>query len=668
MIILKGSSKVIAILLSALILVFLVLDLNQDFESDYLLLILNSVFVGLIPIAVSVFAARTYVQNGIWLALLMSCGMLVFGVGSIIAACARFLPDSSNYTVTTHNLSVFLFSILNLMAATIETPGRRQRYSKHRTLILILSFAGICAFVFIVVWGAIKGVIPEFFAQQGSTQIRNIVLCITVALCFGSSVAFYKQYKHRKLDYLYWYSIALLLIAIGLFAVLIQKVVGSPLGWMGRICQYVGCAYALISMVEIVVLAKKEGVSSSKIMTEFFIDAESNYRILVENISSAIINVNEESKIFFFNTAAKKLFKYKEQDLLNASFLDEMICDPYKERLRNDIELFSTTGKSELAGKALAMEAVDREGRIFPVELLLSISFLSIGYARTYIIQDITERKRQEDRLIAQAEELRKKNRLITDFFTNISHEFKTPLTIILNAIEMTEMRFKNVEFENRDRAFKNFAIMRQNAHRLLRLIANLLDVTKIDAGFLQVNLTNLAIKEWMCKLVESVEDFAALRGIEVKLIDGLELLSMPMDGEMLDRIMLNLLSNSIKHTAKGGHITVLMQEFMDRIIISVTDDGEGIPDDKKDIIFDRFRQVNTSLTRSSEGSGIGLSLSKSLVELLHGNIWFESKLGEGTSFYVELPILEKTKKSTKPQMDGLTLARKVEMEFSDII
>jgi signal transduction histidine kinase len=102
-------------------------------------------------------------------------------------------------------------------------------------------------------------------------------------------------------------------------------------------------------------------------------------------------------------------------------------------------------------------------------------------------------------------------------------------------------------------------------------------------------------------------------------------------------------------------------------VTISVKDDGEGISDDKKEFIFDRFRQANTSLTRASEGCGIGLALTKALVELLHGRIWFESTQGEGSEFFVELPVLQADWQSQVLDADGMTRDRKVEMEFSDV-
>jgi PAS domain S-box-containing protein len=274
---------------------------------------------------------------------------------------------------------------------------------------------------------------------------------------------------------------------------------------------------------------------------------------------------------------------------------------------------------------------------------------------------DITEYKNMEHQLI-------EKNRLIIDFFTNISHEFKTPLSIILLDLDLINVHLKQAKCEYRDKIDHNVAVMRQNAYRLLRLIINLLDVTKVDSGFMKARLYSTDIVELLRELVDSVSDYARSKEISVEFIEHCGIMNMPADGEKLERIMLNLLSNAIKHTPKGGHITVKLDTWANRVQIAVHDDGEGIPQNKQEIIFDRFRQASSSLTRSSEGSGIGLSLTKALVELLQGRIWFESTPGKGSEFFVELPVLDASKTVNTPVMDGMKMSSKVEMEFSDII
>lgn len=276
-------------------------------------------------------------------------------------------------------------------------------------------------------------------------------------------------------------------------------------------------------------------------------------------------------------------------------------------------------------------------------------------------------RLRTEENLESITKELYGKNELITDFFTNISHEFKTPLSIILVDLQLMEYRMKDADGEFKEKLGKMIAVMRQNALRLLRLIGNLLDVTKIDAGFMKVRLINLDVVEMVRGLVESVSDIARSAGISMAFVCACKHKLMPIDSEKMERIMLNLLSNAIKHTPPGGHITVGLKVTANGILLAVRDDGDGIPLDKQEFIFDRFRQANSSLTRSSEGCGIGLSLVKALVELLKGRIWFVSSLDAGSEFFVELPVLLEIERTRASVIEGMPRSRKVEMEFSDI-
>ncbi len=288
---------------------------------------------------------------------------------------------------------------------------------------------------------------------------------------------------------------------------------------------------------------------------------------------------------------------------------------------------------------------------------------------------DISSLKQDEQRLLEriavlekQTGELADKNRTMTDFFTNVSHEFKTPLSIMLVDLQLMEYRLRGAGgSELKDKLGKTVAIMRQNALRLLRLIGNLLDVTRIEAGFMKARLINADVVSLAQQLTESVRSYAANAGIELTFSSDKNSRLMPMDSDKLERIMLNLLSNAIKHTRQGGHIAVAVANNPACMTIMVKDDGEGIPEDRKDFIFDRFRQVNTTLTRMSDGSGIGLALTRALVELLQGRIWYESRPGEGAEFFVELPVQQADWQSQPPEVDGIPREKKVEMEFSDI-
>ena len=264
------------------------------------------------------------------------------------------------------------------------------------------------------------------------------------------------------------------------------------------------------------------------------------------------------------------------------------------------------------------------------------------------------------------AEALEKKNRLVTDFFINISHEFKTPLTILMLGLELLETKAKRMR-DGGAEIEKNILAMKQNSYRLNKLVANLLDITKLDAGFMEPKWEVSGIVGLLGGLVKSVEPYARQKGLALSLTCKGKPIHFITDGFMLERIVLNLLSNAIKHTKPGGRITVGCSATEAGIKLSVKDTGEGIPEDKRAVIFDRFSQVDTRMTRASEGTGIGLALTKSLAELLGGGISCVSELGRGSEFIVELPSLRRETQKIGREQGGMELDKRVQMELSDI-
>lgn len=284
-------------------------------------------------------------------------------------------------------------------------------------------------------------------------------------------------------------------------------------------------------------------------------------------------------------------------------------------------------------------------------------------------IMDITERKKTERdlrqnevELKRTAEELAAKNRLITEFFTNISHELKTPLSIILLQLELMDLY--------RDKEEKMDALIetaKQNSNRLTRLIGNLREITKIDAGYLQAHYATMDIVSKIQSICDSVAAYAHVKSIRMRFCTSVTEKAMPVDLEKLDRILLNLLSNAIKNTGIDDEILVRLQEGPNNSVrISVSDTGVGIPEDKLGTIFDRFAQVNTSFSRLNEGCGIGLALAKSLAEILGGTLCVESEMGKGSVFTLELPVHD-TIEDTQIDILGFNLTKKVEMELSDL-
>jgi signal transduction histidine kinase len=268
-------------------------------------------------------------------------------------------------------------------------------------------------------------------------------------------------------------------------------------------------------------------------------------------------------------------------------------------------------------------------------------------------------------------EESDKYNKLKTQLFSTVSHELKTPINIIYSSVQLLEKLHKDGSFIGTAKAFSKYSkIMKQNCHRLIRLINNLIDMNKIEVGFFSLHLKNNNIIKVIEDITLSIVEYANLKDINVVFDTEIEEKIMAFDAEKFERIMLNILSNSIKFTKPGGQIDVTIYDRQEHILISVKDTGVGIPQDMLEKIFNTFTQVDDSFRRHAEGSGIGLSLVKSLVDMHGGEITAISQLGIGSEFLIKLPIKLIEIESNPHKYKASDLDYNVEstrIEFSDI-
>lgn len=271
------------------------------------------------------------------------------------------------------------------------------------------------------------------------------------------------------------------------------------------------------------------------------------------------------------------------------------------------------------------------------------------------------------------AEGIEQYDKLKTQFFSNLSHELKTPLNVIYATSQLISTQYDKLDFDEYKAEVKKYMqITKQNCYRLLRLIGNLMDITRYDSGYLKLKLNNYNIVYLAEEITMSVVKYAESKGITIIFDTETEEKVIACDPDFIERIILNLLSNAIKFTNDNGSIFVNIYDKQDSIVISIKDTGIGIPDDKLDVIFERFGQVDTSLSRNNEGSGIGLSLVKVLVEAHKGAISVKSKLGEGTEFIIELPanILEEKREgiaSNNHIIPSNNIVERANIELSDI-
>ena len=941
-----------------LIILFSMLKLQGSFEPPYLLAILNTLFIGIIQISVAYQAAKAYVTNNFRGALLMSCSLFIFGFAAILAGWLMYLPNGQNLSVTVFCCSVFAAAILHLMSST-RGKQNDQICARTRRNLLALSITTIIVCFTALILLVQNGIIPPFVDQSGFTVWRQVVLWSAIFHFLVAAIIYFGMYKRNKAIHIYWYSISLLLTAIGLCGVAVSIVIGDTVSWLGRLAQYAGGVYAYMFVLSANEQARQQSVELSNIISDFFVDAEESYKSVTETSVNAIVLFDQDFRIMMMNTAAEKMFGYSMKEAKSQSFLELFLPQKHRALMREDLQAYMEHGVSILTGKTVEMEVINKEGNRFPADLSISVRKLPTAYVctcviydisahkqtestvqrqntilrainriyeksvtcatlqelgeacltevesitgsrlsfvgeigqdallhdiaisetgweqcamydksghrrtpgsfnmhglygsvlntgrslltndpsahidsvsvpeghpgltafmgvpflrngkvegiicaanreggyrsedlenleaiaptvfevllrkraevahresehllrvvmegipqqfylvdteqrvvmcntacqtytqvhpdemlgkdtygifpdrkfarmikendlqvirenrtivfeesppngRTYlttktpwrdadgnilgiigISHDITDRKTMEEEIKRNAAELEQRNKSMTEFFTNISHELKTPLAIILIQLEL--MR----QVPQEDKISKCVASATQNAFRLTRLIGNILDMAKIDTGYMKPRLVNTDIVALVADICKSVDPYAKPRFIQMRMRTPLVIKTMPTDTEKMERILLNLLSNAIKHTQSNGRITVSLKEKNDGgVVIAVKDTGEGIPEHKQEIIFDRFAQADTSLSRKAEGSGIGLALTKSMVEMLGGTIRVVSKEGEGCEFIVELPLLPTELCENRMEIISFDLSRKTAMELSDI-
>ncbi|KAF5051736.1 Adaptive-response sensory-kinase SasA [anaerobic digester metagenome] len=419
-----------------------------------------------------------------------------------------------------------------------------------------------------------------------------------------------------------------------------------------------------LNMADAAVIEKEK---QKKCMEDIIMHNDQCYEWIIENSGNGIV-ILRDNKIIYANITAAKI--------LGASGLTDILGIDQKEFLKNNYEddiikvydFNNEFGFKEIEITNLKNECVDIE-----------FSSENISYrgkpARLVILKDLglkNEIELLKNDLIENEEQLLKSNehnKIITEFFSNISHELKTPINVILSAVQLLMIKCVDDSSDYNEKSAKLLNVIKQNGYRLIRLVNNLLDMSKFDSGFLKLNLCNENIVSIVEDITLSVADYIKSKGVSIIFDTDVEELLMAVDCDKIERIILNLLSNAVKFTNNGDDIFVFVIDEEETVKISVKDTGVGIPEDKLKVIFDRFGQVEKTLIRNKEGTGIGLSLVKNLVEIHGGSISVNSKVGEGSEFIVELPVTlidEKEEDMCSPYYSSGKVDN-ILVEFSDI-
>lgn len=401
-----------------------------------------------------------------------------------------------------------------------------------------------------------------------------------------------------------------------------------------------------------------EAVNNRKLLAEqnkLINEQKKQLETILENMSDCICIFDKDGKYTLFNKAAREMY-FSSYEYMNKMEDGHYHAENYDSEGKR-IPFWNTPSYRVMRGEkftSMRME-VRYADKIQHLEVSGTPFFDNDGSFKMGILcsRDITSLVQKESLILRQKEELLNAEiqtrealeaslKLKDEFIYLISHEMRTPSAIVSSALQAIELMYKKEITPN---VKKHLNTIKQNTNRQLRLINNLLAITRISSGNIKLNRSAFDIVFLTKAIVKSVEVYGKQKEIEISFRSKLSKKVIFLDEEKYERILLNLLANAVKYTPVGKKIYVSLytKRAMNKnmICVSVIDEGIGIPKDKKDLIFERFGQVDSSLSRQAEGTGLGLTLVKMLVEAMEGEICLDSELGKGSTFTVMLPIVK---------------------------
>ncbi|AFH47949.1 Signal transduction histidine kinase [Ignavibacterium album JCM 16511] len=380
-------------------------------------------------------------------------------------------------------------------------------------------------------------------------------------------------------------------------------------------------------------IAVKEDITEKKIMLEQIVESESRFRSIWENSLDGMRLLDENGIIVDVNPAYCRLVGMEPNQLrgrpLNTVY---QIKDTSDESVKRFRERF----RSRTVDKKFEVETNLWNGKKIWLELSNSfIEFPGNKILLLSIFRDVTDKKQMIDELIDAKVRAEEMNRVKSYFFANMSHELRTPLVGILGFSEVLKGELK----DQPDLA-RMIDLINTSGQRLLETLNMILNISKLEAGKLEVRLADANIIPLLETSFNLFSSVAKKKNLDYKLIKPKDEVVCRIDPSLFQNIFNNLINNAVKFTKQGG-VTVKVNLNQDNVSIEVSDTGIGIPESHQAIIWEEFRQASEGITRSFEGTGLGLTIVKKYTELLGGKIHLKSKVGEGSTFTVEFPVIK---------------------------
>ena len=356
------------------------------------------------------------------------------------------------------------------------------------------------------------------------------------------------------------------------------------------------------------------------------LDSRQRLAAVFENIYDGIITIDERGLIQRFNPAAEKIFGYAADEVIGQN-TSVLMPEPYQSKHDGYLKNYYETGEAKIIGKGREVEGKRKNGSTFPLDLAVSEMWIGDQRLFTGIVRDISERKQLDS--------------MKNEFISTVSHELRTPLTSIKGSLGLVR---SGVTGELPEKLRSMVDIAYNNSDRLVRLINDILDIEKIEAGKMHYHMEVLDLMPLVEQAIEENKGFGDQHGVTLAINDTVPDAKIEGDRDRLMQVLTNFLSNAAKFSPEGERVEMSASRQDGGYRVAVTDHGPGIPENFRDKIFGKFTQADSSDTRGKGGTGLGLSISKAIVEEHGGTIGFDTETDKGTTFFFDLPKWEETK------------------------
>ena len=350
----------------------------------------------------------------------------------------------------------------------------------------------------------------------------------------------------------------------------------------------------------------------------------------------SIVTIDDMGMIQSFNSAAVNIFNYPVDQVLNQN-VNMLMPEPYHSSHDGYLTAYKETGENKIIGTGREVVGRRKNGDHFPMLLAVSQTETAGKIEFTGIIRDISAEKEDETKVRMAKEAVDQANKAKSEFLSSMSHELRTPMNAILGFSQLLDSNPADPLSATQK---EYVGMILKSGDLLLELIKQVLELSQIEAGHLDVSMQNTSIGPLIDECLQTLSPRAASRNISLQdNCDDSTVHEIKTDPVRLKQILLNLLSNAVKYNHENGSVAIdcrIMGD--DRIRISVSDKGPGIPKSKQKKLFIPFDRLGREAGQI-EGTGIGLTITKKLVDALNGRIDFRSTEGEGSTFWVDLPI-----------------------------